>query len=47
MSENPGDDDRSHNEAPAEGGADSGPEQIRVHAEAPAEGADPDDEPDS
>lgn len=47
MSENPSDKDRTHDEAPAEGGGDTSPEQPRVHAEAPAEGADPDDRPDA
>lgn len=40
MSENPSDDDRVHNEAPAEGDADANPTDDRVHAEDPAEGAD-------
>ncbi|MHA7210328.1 hypothetical protein [Arthrobacter sp. MDT1-65] len=44
MSENPGDHDRTHTEAPAEGDTDAAPETIRVHAEDPAEGADSDDQ---
>lgn len=44
MSETPNDSDRTHNEAPAEGGEAAGSEDIRVHAEAPAEGADDDRE---
>ncbi|MHA7181523.1 hypothetical protein ACX80J_15570 [Arthrobacter sp. MDB2-24] len=44
MSEKPSDDDRIHNEAPAEGDQEAATEDIRVHAEDPAEGADPDDQ---
>ncbi|MHA7220562.1 hypothetical protein ACX80L_16945 [Arthrobacter sp. MDT1-48-3] len=44
MSENPSDDDRIHNEAPAEGDSDANPEDIRVHPEDPAEGADSEDQ---
>ncbi|WP_189636305.1 hypothetical protein [Arthrobacter sp. NamB2] len=44
MSDNPGDDDRTHNEAPAEGDTDANPEDIRVHPEDPAEGADSEDQ---
>jgi hypothetical protein len=43
MSEKPSDDERHHNEAPAEGDLDADPEDIRVHTEDPAEGADPAD----
>ena len=44
MSETPGDDDRIHAEAPAEGDTAADPADIRVHAEAPAEGADSEDQ---
>lgn len=44
MSENPSDDDRIHNEAPAEGDTDADTEDIRVHTEDPAEGADSEDQ---
>jgi hypothetical protein len=44
MSDNPSDDDRIHNEAPAEGDTDADTEDIRVHPEDPAEGADPEDQ---
>ncbi|WP_181033708.1 hypothetical protein [Arthrobacter sp. SX1312] len=43
MSETPGDDDRIHSEAPAEGDTAADPADIRVHAEDPAEGADSED----
>ncbi len=46
MSENPSDDDRVHNEAPAEGDPDADPTDIRVHSEDPAEGADSEDQVD-
>ncbi|WP_167399068.1 hypothetical protein [Arthrobacter pityocampae] len=44
MSENPRDDDRVHNEAPAEGDTAADPADIRVHSEEPSEGADSDDQ---
>jgi hypothetical protein len=44
MSDNVSDNDRIHNEAPAEGDTDANPEDIRVHPQDPAEGADPEDE---
>lgn len=44
MSENPRDDDRAHNEAPAEGDTAADPADIRVHSEEPSEGADSDDQ---
>lgn len=44
MSDNPSDDDRIHNEAPAEGDTDADPADIRVHPEDPAEGADSEDQ---
>ncbi|MBG6225767.1 hypothetical protein IWX63_002350 [Arthrobacter sp. CAN_A2] len=43
MSEIPGDDDRIHTEAPAEGDTAADPADTRVHSEDPAEGADSDD----
>ncbi|WP_422391229.1 hypothetical protein [Arthrobacter sp. N1] len=43
MSEKPSDDDRIHNEAPAEGDPDADTADIRVHSEEPAEGADTDE----
>ncbi len=46
MSENPSDDDRVHNEAPAEGDPDADPTDTRVHSEDPAEGADSEDQVD-
>lgn len=43
MSENVND-DRIHNEAPAEGDTDADPADIRVHSEDPAEGVDSEDQ---
>lgn len=44
MSQNPatGDDDRVHNQAPAEGDPDADPQDLRMHSQEPAEGADDD-----
>jgi hypothetical protein len=45
MTNNPAkdDDDRVHNQAPAEGDPDADPTDLRVHSQDPAEGADDDD----
>jgi hypothetical protein len=40
MTENPMQDQRVHNEAPAEGDPDADPTDIRVHSQDPAEGPD-------
>ena len=44
MTENPAkdDDDRVHNQAPAEGDANADPSDLRVHTQDPAEGPDDD-----
>lgn len=44
MSDHAGEDDRIHNEAPAEGDTGADPEEIRVHPQDPAEGADSEDQ---
>jgi hypothetical protein len=44
MTENPArdDDDRVHNQAPAEGDPDADPQDLRMHTQDPAEGPDDD-----
>ena len=45
MTENPAkdDDDRVHNQAPAEGDPNAHPSDLRVHTQDPAEGPDDDE----
>ncbi|TQJ59490.1 hypothetical protein FBY30_1742 [Arthrobacter sp. SLBN-83] len=45
MTENPAkdDDDRVHNQAPAEGDPNADPSDLRVHTQDPAEGPDDDE----
>jgi hypothetical protein len=47
MTENPLQDQRVHNEAPAEGDPDADPTDIRVHTQDPAEGADAPETPEA
>ncbi len=46
MTENPAkdDDDRVHNQAPAEGDPNADPSDLRVHPQDPAEGPDDDED---